>query len=221
MPLLLAMDRRLLREAFEVLIRNDDRFALRLASDSSWLVKASKQKTSQQQQACVVLVDGGFSSTLVRRLVKAYRPLGGVMLTELEGSSAEEDQEFGPIRVGKVELAVLDYECVWDEVAKALLLASKGVISPRPYRTTKANGAESDSSQKLSDELKRYQLLSKREKEVLKGIGMGYSLPQIARRLDIALSTAENHKSRLMKKIGIHKSLQLVRFAIRIGAAPV
>ena len=60
-------------------------------------------------------------------------------------------------------------------------------------------------------------LLTPREFEVLRLIAQGHSVKRCAELLDLAPSTVDNHKARLMKKLGIHKSLDLTRLAIREG----
>ncbi|MGA2114763.1 MAG: response regulator transcription factor [Bryobacteraceae bacterium] len=59
--------------------------------------------------------------------------------------------------------------------------------------------------------------LTKREIEVLKLIAEGNSTKQIAVILGIAFKTAGGHRSSLMKKLGIHDSVGLARYAIRTG----
>jgi DNA-binding NarL/FixJ family response regulator len=60
-------------------------------------------------------------------------------------------------------------------------------------------------------------LLTPREIEVLKLVALGHSVKHCATLLKLAPSTVDNHKSRLMKKLGVHKALDLTRFAIREG----
>lgn len=60
-------------------------------------------------------------------------------------------------------------------------------------------------------------LLTPREIEVLKLIAQGNTVKHCAELLALAPSTVDNHKSRLMKKLGVHKSLELTRLAIRAG----
>jgi DNA-binding NarL/FixJ family response regulator len=60
-------------------------------------------------------------------------------------------------------------------------------------------------------------LLTPRELEVLKLIAQGNTVKHCAELLALAPSTVDNHKSRLMKKLGVHKSLDLARLAIREG----
>jgi DNA-binding NarL/FixJ family response regulator len=63
----------------------------------------------------------------------------------------------------------------------------------------------------------RLALLTPREMEVLKLIAMGHSVKRCAELLDLAPSTVDNHKARLMKKLGVHKALDLTRLAVREG----
>jgi DNA-binding NarL/FixJ family response regulator len=59
--------------------------------------------------------------------------------------------------------------------------------------------------------------LTSRERQVLKLIATGHSTKQVAAILGIAFKTSVGHRSRLMKKLNIHDSVTLVRFAIRAG----
>jgi len=59
--------------------------------------------------------------------------------------------------------------------------------------------------------------LTPREREVLVHLAGGLSVKQCAERMCLAKSTVDNHKSRLMKKLGVHKVVDLVRLAIREG----
>ena len=56
-----------------------------------------------------------------------------------------------------------------------------------------------------------------RELEVLMHLAEGRSVKECARRMDLAHSTVDNHKSRLMKKLGTHNLVELVRTAVREG----
>ncbi|MEM8944331.1 MAG: response regulator transcription factor [Planctomycetota bacterium] len=60
-------------------------------------------------------------------------------------------------------------------------------------------------------------LLTGRELEVMKLLASGYSVRKCAERLGLAESTVDNHKSRLMKKLDIHKIVELTHVAIREG----
>ena len=59
--------------------------------------------------------------------------------------------------------------------------------------------------------------LTKREKEVLKLIVEGKSSKEIADLLSISKRTAENHRNNLMKKLGMKKMTDLVRYTMQKG----
>ena len=59
--------------------------------------------------------------------------------------------------------------------------------------------------------------LSVRERQVLQLIAEGNSTKAIAARLGISAKTVESHRSKLMRKLDIHDTAGLVRYAIRRG----
>ena len=59
--------------------------------------------------------------------------------------------------------------------------------------------------------------LTLREREVLQLIAEGHRTRQVAGLLNISVKTAESHRGRIMRKLGIHDTVGLVRYAIRHG----
>jgi DNA-binding NarL/FixJ family response regulator len=59
--------------------------------------------------------------------------------------------------------------------------------------------------------------LTAREIDVLRLIALGNTVRECAEKLQLASSTVDNHKARLMKKLGLHKTTELVRLAVREG----
>jgi two-component system response regulator NreC len=60
-----------------------------------------------------------------------------------------------------------------------------------------------------------YGALSAREREVLHLVVDGLTIKEIANRLDITPKTAENHRSRVLAKLNLRNSAELVRYAMR------
>lgn len=60
-----------------------------------------------------------------------------------------------------------------------------------------------------------YGELSAREREVLHLVVDGLTIKEIAQRLDISTKTAENHRGRVLTKLGLRNSAELVRYAMR------
>jgi two-component system response regulator NreC len=68
----------------------------------------------------------------------------------------------------------------------------------------------------VDDEAKNsYNLLSNREKEILKLVLEGLSNNEIARKLFVNIRTAETHKTNIMQKLGLKNSIELIKFAIK------
>ena len=62
-----------------------------------------------------------------------------------------------------------------------------------------------------------FSMLSSREREVLHLIAEGMSAKEIALDLKISTKTVEAHRTSLMRKIGVRKATELVRYAVRHG----
>jgi DNA-binding NarL/FixJ family response regulator len=69
--------------------------------------------------------------------------------------------------------------------------------------------------QKIVD--RGYKNLTSREQEIMQLIVQGHSTKQIADKLFISTKTVENHRSSILKKLDLHSTLELVRYAARIG----
>jgi DNA-binding NarL/FixJ family response regulator len=59
--------------------------------------------------------------------------------------------------------------------------------------------------------------LTPRQLQVFRLVCEGHSTPEIARRLQLSAKTVETHRTELMKRLGIHDVVTLVRHAIRLG----
>ena len=84
-------------------------------------------------------------------------------------------------------------------------------LAPRIRRTDR--GFQLD----YAAEQRSISILSQREQQVMRMLAEGRSVKQCAEMLGLSESTIDNHKSRLMKKLGIHKSSELAVRAIRDG----
>jgi len=62
-----------------------------------------------------------------------------------------------------------------------------------------------------------YELLSQREKEVLRLVALGYTNRQIAHQLFLSVKTVETYRARLMTKLNLKSRSALVRYALRKG----
>jgi DNA-binding NarL/FixJ family response regulator len=61
--------------------------------------------------------------------------------------------------------------------------------------------------------------ITAREFEVMQYVVAGKTVKETAQELGLSPQTVDNHKARLMKKVGVHSGIELTRFALREGYA--
>jgi DNA-binding NarL/FixJ family response regulator len=64
---------------------------------------------------------------------------------------------------------------------------------------------------------KRLRALSPRQLQVLQLVAQGDTTREIARKLHVGVKTAETHRAEVMRRLGKHDVVSLVRFALRTG----
>lgn len=62
-----------------------------------------------------------------------------------------------------------------------------------------------------------YDVLTDREKEVLQLLAEGKTNKEVAGLLNLGLSTVETHRLKLMQKLGLHNTAEIVLYAVRKG----
>ncbi len=65
--------------------------------------------------------------------------------------------------------------------------------------------------------IRRPNQLTDRERQVVTLIAEGNSTKEVAARLGISVKTADCHRTRIMDKLNVHQTANLVRYAIRQG----
>ncbi len=66
-----------------------------------------------------------------------------------------------------------------------------------------------------------YETLTNREREILQMAAEGMTASTIAKRLSISPRTAELHRGRMMKKLGLNNQTDLIRYALKRGILPL
>lgn len=100
------------------------------------------------------------------------------------------------------------------ELASAIRVVYKG----KSYLSPSAAAALVDACQLdggNKEEKDSLQLLTDREKEVLKLVAEGYTAREIAEMLVLSPKTVEWYKSSLMSKLNLHRTTDLIKYAIR------
>jgi len=102
-----------------------------------------------------------------------------------------------------------------DSVDVDLLAAVRAVAKGEGYLSPGVSGSVlSDYRKHVTDPL---DLLSSREREVLQLIAEGKTNKEIATLLHLSVYTVDAHRGRIMEKLNLHSTSELVRFAVRKG----
>jgi DNA-binding NarL/FixJ family response regulator len=107
---------------------------------------------------------------------------------------------------------------VKDSAATELLAAVRSVHAGRGHFGPQAARTLADQLQHPERTLDDpYGRLTAREREVFHLMAEGHTTKEIARRLGIGVKTAENHRGRVLGKLDVRNTAELVRYALRKG----
>lgn len=107
-----------------------------------------------------------------------------------------------------------------------LLSVIRKIYRGRGYADVPTGGLPYDSgldpeSPKRKDMLEKLDLLSKREREVLKAVAYGYTNREIAEWLGISVKSVETYRFRVSEKLNFNSRADLVRFSLEAGLLTV
>ncbi len=66
-----------------------------------------------------------------------------------------------------------------------------------------------------------YDTLTSREQEIMVLLAEGLSSKEIAEKLFISPKTVENHRSNILRKLNLHSTIELIRYAAKLGIIDV
>ena len=101
--------------------------------------------------------------------------------------------------------------------ARSLVAAIESVAAHRPYFPADTTDAVRDLYRRASTKSGVPQLLSPREREIVRLFAEGYNRNAIAAHLGIGVRTVKAHQEVAMRKTGAHSVADLVRYALRNG----
>jgi len=103
-----------------------------------------------------------------------------------------------------------------DELIQAIIQIQKGMafFSPAVAQIFQNGYARLKDVSGVND---RFELLTDRERQVYQLLAEGNSNKEIAKRLNLSLHTVETHRWRIMEKLDLHSTADLVLSAVRRG----
>jgi len=107
-------------------------------------------------------------------------------------------------------------DSVEDDLLNAIRTLERGgaFFSPAVAKTFQEGWERRKGSAEVDD---RYELLTERERHVYQMLAEGNSNKEIAGRLGLSLHTVETHRARIMEKLAVHSTAELVLSAVRRG----
>ncbi len=166
----------------------------------------------EQLEPRVLLLDLSMprlSGMEVARRIKKNHPETRVVILSMH---EEEEYILRLVRAGASGYLIKDSAAV--ELIDAILSADKGeaFFSPRVAKVLAQSYREVAPGKEDP-----YDRLNDREREVLQLIAEGNTNKKIAELLFISSKTVDNHRTNLMRKLGVHNAAELVRWAARRG----
>lgn len=197
---LLVDDHALVRRGFRRML--DDDATLEVVGEAS--NGAEAVKLAGKLRPRVIVMDcqlpemSGLDAT--RRILQSY-PETAILMLSMHSEDTLVRQALEAGARGYVLKNAMDLD-----LANAIkgVAAGKSVIDPQLKRTESLKG-------------EREAGLTSRELEILQHIVAGKSNKEIASELDLSVNTVSVHRANIMDRLGIHKTAELVVYAIRNG----
>jgi DNA-binding NarL/FixJ family response regulator len=201
---LLADDHALIRQGLRALLERKGFQVVAEASDGREALRSVEKSRPEVALLDITMpILNGLDTA--RELKKVSPKTKAVLLTQ-----HEEDQYVTEALRAGVKGYVLKSQSA-DDLVQAIQQVCRGSIYLSPNISRAVVNAY------LSNTPAELDALSGRERQVLQLVSEGNSTKDIAVSLGISVKTAESHRTRLMKKLDIHETASLVRFAVRHG----
>jgi two-component system, NarL family, response regulator NreC len=169
----------------------------------------------EELQPDVLIVDlimPGMDGLEVTQYVTRHCPNVRVIILSMHGDEASVQKALASGAAGYV---------LKDSTAGDLVRAIRDVVAGRRYLSAplseRAIEAFVRSAQQAAADEDDHNALTHREQEVLRLAAMGFSNTEIATKLTISPRTAEAHRAKMMRKLGLRSQTELVLHALRQG----
>jgi DNA-binding NarL/FixJ family response regulator len=102
-------------------------------------------------------------------------------------------------------------------VAKGEFFLDPSISREVARRLLEAPGGGREHGAAAGDGSAAYDALTPREREVMRLVCEGMYTKEIADALSISIKTVEHHRASVMKKLGMQNTVELVRYAVKLG----
>ena len=211
--IVLADDHHLVREGLRALLERER--DLTVVAETGDGIEAIRLVEAVQPDVLVVdITMPGLDGLGVTRQVRKRVPRTQVVILTMH---ANEAHVLEALRHGAVGYVLKEADAA--DVVRAIRKAARGKRFLSAPLSERAIEAYAQMAQATAND--PYQTLSPREQEVMQLTAEGYTAAQIAERLSISPRTVEAHRAKLMRKLGLSKLADVMRYALQRGLIPV
>jgi DNA-binding NarL/FixJ family response regulator len=208
--ILLADDHALLRQGLRHILESHNDFEV--VAESSSGIEAVE--TARQHKPDIAIVDvamkelNGIEATA--QIIK-HSPQTAVIILSMY---SDERYVLRAVKAGARGYVLKN--SAGDELIQAIQAVQRGLafFSPAVARIFQNGVTRLQDARETSD---RYEALTDRERQVYQLLAEGNSNKDIANRLNLSLHTVETHRWRIMEKMDLHSTAELVLSAVRRG----
>jgi DNA-binding NarL/FixJ family response regulator len=214
--ILLADDHKILREGLRSLLAQlPDVAVVGEAADGEAAIALARQLRPDLIIMDVVMP--GTDGIAATRQIHAECPA-----TKVIALSMHSDRRYVSEMVRAGALGYLVKDGSFEELQQAI----RGVMADRPYLSASITGTLVEDFVRQAGAVERppaspLQMLTAREREVLRLLADGKRVKEIAHLLKISAKTVESHRQNIMDKLEIHSTIELARYALREGLTSI
>jgi DNA-binding NarL/FixJ family response regulator len=205
--ILLAEDHVMVRQGLRVLLEQAGMIVIGEASNGLEALRLAE--VHQPEVAIMDIAMPRLNGLETARRLREVVPQTRIIVVTMH---AEEPYVLEALQAGAVGY-VLKTQTAAD-IMQAIHAALQGAIYLSPQVTTGVVQAYLAGSSLPPDPL------TPREREIVQRIAEGQTTKEIAAHLGLSVKTVESHRINLMRKLDIHETASLVRYAIRRGLTP-
>ncbi len=102
-----------------------------------------------------------------------------------------------------------------ENAADDLLPALRKIAAGQVFLSAEVSSYLLEKASKGPEEIAKEKILSEREEEVMRLVAEGKTAKEISDVLFISVRTVENYKNNILRKLGLHKTSDLIKYAIK------
>lgn len=209
--ILIVDDHAMMRDGIRALLNVDDAFSIvGEASEGREAVEKARELKPD-----IIVMDIGMSGMdgleATRRITKRNPKIKVLILTQHDNK----EYVLSTIRAGAA--GYVPKKALGSDLVSAIHAVQRGDSFLYPS----AAAALIDGYRMKGEETEPYDVLTSREREILKLIAEGHTGREIADTLFISLKTVSGHRAKIMEKLDLHNRTELIKYALRKGLVSI